>query len=282
MNISRRLKSFFAEVIREAERNPSFAKHLEEALGLRQVESAQGQKKQAKRKGRRSPAPFSPYDVYSEGESILRQKLFELEIEQLKDMIAEHGMDTMKLAMKWKAKERLVDLIMSAVISRTRKGDAFRADISPSPGRATGPQVDLRVGYKRDFSRSTGERHEYALVVEIKNVGSVTLKDYRVDVLFPKAFLDIESYGAEVRSEETDTHKLIRRIPSHFQQYPNGLHIGDTLEDKQIRYSVTSEHKWPVRMGKRDLMQLPVEVTVVADGMPPKRVSKPIRELQEF
>jgi hypothetical protein len=36
-------------------------------------------------------------------------------------------MDRTKLAMKWKAKDRLIELIISAVKSRSQKGDAFRA-----------------------------------------------------------------------------------------------------------------------------------------------------------
>jgi hypothetical protein len=36
-------------------------------------------------------------------------------------------MDRTKLAMKWKDKPRLVELIVSTVESRAQKGDAFRA-----------------------------------------------------------------------------------------------------------------------------------------------------------
>jgi len=50
-----------------------------------------------------------------------------LNIEQLKDMVAEHGMDQAKLAMKWRTSDRLVDLIASTVAARARKGDAFRS-----------------------------------------------------------------------------------------------------------------------------------------------------------
>jgi hypothetical protein len=41
-------------------------------------------------------------------------------------------MDRSKLAMKWKTKDRLVELIVSTVASRARKGDAFRDPPQPS------------------------------------------------------------------------------------------------------------------------------------------------------
>jgi len=140
--------------------------------------------------------------------------------------------------------------------------------------------VEIRMRYEK-ASRSTGERHEYRLMIDIENVGSVTLRDYRVDIRFPKDFMD-EHYGAEVLPSETETHKLIRRTGANFPQYPNGLFPGDLLTDELVKYSVDSVRYHSGQMGKRNLMQLPVEVTVVADGMAPQRVTRPIRELQEF
>ena len=80
-----------------------------------------------KKSQRRKPGPFDPMAVHRDTPEQLKGKLQTLEIEQLKDIVAEHGMDRSKLAMKWKTKERLVELIMSTVVSRSQKGDAFRA-----------------------------------------------------------------------------------------------------------------------------------------------------------
>ncbi len=76
---------------------------------------------------RREPGPWDPYVVYSElGEAGLRQRLGELDIEQLRNMIAEYGMDTDRLAMKWRDLERVVARIVDRVIERATKGDALR------------------------------------------------------------------------------------------------------------------------------------------------------------
>ncbi len=76
---------------------------------------------------RRKPGPFDPMAVHRDSPEQLQTRLQALDLEQLKDIVAEHGMDRSKLAMKWKTKDRLVELIVSTVISRSQKGDAFRA-----------------------------------------------------------------------------------------------------------------------------------------------------------
>jgi hypothetical protein len=50
----------------------------------------------------------------------------QLELEELRDIIAEHGMDADKLAMKWKDASRLVERIVERVGARSEKGSAFR------------------------------------------------------------------------------------------------------------------------------------------------------------
>jgi hypothetical protein len=69
---------------------------------------------------------FFASDAFQEGEDHLHGALAGLSIDQLKDIIAEHGMDTDKLAMKWKGRDRIIALIVTTVKSRMAKGDAFR------------------------------------------------------------------------------------------------------------------------------------------------------------
>lgn len=97
---------------------PGSAKPLSITVNLRSV---------GHRTHRRAPALFDPFAAYAQSEHMLRQRLNGLHIEQLKDMVAEHGMDSSKLAMKWKAPGRLVELIVGTVRERSRKGDAFRS-----------------------------------------------------------------------------------------------------------------------------------------------------------
>lgn len=125
MRLESRLRSIFAAVIEEARANPDFARRLENALGA--IPPPAGPAR-APRRHRRPPGPFDPYAVYDQGEVELRRRLDALEIEELKNMVAEHGMDASKLALKWKSPDRLVELIVMSVAARAHKGDAFRSD----------------------------------------------------------------------------------------------------------------------------------------------------------
>ena len=69
---------------------------------------------------------FDPVSLISEDEHLLVEKLHSLTDKQLKDIIADYGMDPSKLAMKWKDQERLINHIVDTARRRAAKGDAFR------------------------------------------------------------------------------------------------------------------------------------------------------------
>lgn len=116
-----KMRKLFAEVVVEVQANEAFAERLEAVLGYDTPPPA-------RRRGRRKPGVLNPYQVLEEsGREGLRAELRKLDVERLKDIVAEHGMDPAKLAMKWKKSDRLVAHIEAFVTARDRKGDAFRA-----------------------------------------------------------------------------------------------------------------------------------------------------------
>jgi hypothetical protein len=128
VSIQKKLKALFAEVVREAEDNPQFAERLGQILGDAPKPSGP-----PGRTHRRTPAVLDPFEEYKKGEAVLRERLMALDLDLLRDVVAQYGMDRSKLAMKWKDKERLVDLIVSTVTSRSEKGHAFRTPGMSSP-----------------------------------------------------------------------------------------------------------------------------------------------------
>lgn len=125
MKLEARLRVVFKAIVEEARQNPDFARRLETALGP--TEAPAGPAAGARRH-RRPPAPFDPYSIYEHGEGELRRRLEALDLEELKNMVAEHGMDASKLALKWKSPDRLIELIVVGVAARSHKGDAFRGE----------------------------------------------------------------------------------------------------------------------------------------------------------
>lgn len=140
MNPQKQLKAVFDELLAEIGRNDGLRQRLVDILGIPGAPAAAP----ARRSARRKPGLLDPMAIYREQPEDLLSRLAGLSVEELKDIIAEHGMDRTKLARKWKEKDRLVELIVNAVKSRAQKGDAFRAS----------PQVE-----SRDDSSSTSETY---------------------------------------------------------------------------------------------------------------------------
>src|SRR4051812_33611134 len=118
------IRALFGGLIEEAERDPIFASKLARAL--------QGARRSLPPPTSKPRAPFDPYTVAREGEETLQKALAPLELPELRRIISEHGLDRSRLALKWKDRKRVSDHIVSTVLTRLRKGDAFRDDAGRS------------------------------------------------------------------------------------------------------------------------------------------------------
>ncbi|MGG5543675.1 hypothetical protein P4G95_02685 [Burkholderia vietnamiensis] len=158
MSLRNSLNRLMRAVIEEAERNPEFEAALNDALG-----TPSGTRKQPKEvtvagdakrgKNRRPPAVLDPVQVVRHGETVLRAALEKLSLDQLRDIVAEYGMDPGRLAMKWVDTARVMDRIVELSIARARKGDAFRkpADDPPSPSAEQGSSGKASVDTSPDI-----------------------------------------------------------------------------------------------------------------------------------
>jgi hypothetical protein len=132
------LLAVFEAVVAEAARSRRFADALRAALdqhpGKPEAPSTPRSRKSTTRasklhrpSNRRAPGVIDPFAVYAEGgDDKLRTRLRTLGLEQLRDIVAEHGMDNDRLAMKWKDEERVIGRIVDRVVARSDKGFAFR------------------------------------------------------------------------------------------------------------------------------------------------------------
>ncbi|WP_285571482.1 hypothetical protein [Streptomyces sp. RTGN2] len=113
-------------VASEAARTTRFARALAKALTPPDAQTTP-RPAERPRRSRRAPGVIDPFTVLAEsGETGLRSSLSELGLEQLRDIVSEHGMDHDRLALKWKDPQRVIDRIVERVESRTAKGAAFR------------------------------------------------------------------------------------------------------------------------------------------------------------
>ncbi|MCA1393234.1 hypothetical protein I6F20_29650 [Bradyrhizobium sp. IC3123] len=134
MNIRKVLTALVHEVADEAERNPAFRQRVEQALGelaprahVAPTPKTTPKAEEPKRpSNRRAPAVLDPVQLARQGEDVLRSALGRLDIEQLRDVVADYGMDTGKLVIKWRTPDRIIDRIVEVSRQRAHKGSAFR------------------------------------------------------------------------------------------------------------------------------------------------------------
>jgi len=114
----KKLNELFAVIAAEANANPEFAAKLARVLG---------EEPPARPRARRALAVLDPVAVIQrDGDGGLRQKLQGMTLDQLRDIVSEHGMDKSHLVMKWAKPERVIEHILATASARARKGDAFR------------------------------------------------------------------------------------------------------------------------------------------------------------
>lgn len=82
---------------------------------------------QAGGKRKRMPSVLDPYALArQEGETALRARLGDLDVDQLKDLVHDYGMDYDHRAMRWTDQQRLIGRIIERVDFGTTQGSAFR------------------------------------------------------------------------------------------------------------------------------------------------------------
>ena len=131
MYLKKTLRALTEVVVREAEKNYEFRKNLEEALSAaypQKSDKSSAKTELSKKSNRRQQAIIDPVELARVSETLLREKLAELDLNQLLDVVAQYAMDPSKLVMKWKDRSRICDKIVESSLTRATKGDAFRSD----------------------------------------------------------------------------------------------------------------------------------------------------------
>lgn len=119
--MKKKLIKLFDIIIQESENNESFRKKIEDLL-----EPKIEVKTEKKRKNKRDAAILDPIIIAEKDVNELKLKLEELDIEKLKDIVSDYRLDPSRLVMKWKDKNRIIEHIIKASLSRAEKGDVFR------------------------------------------------------------------------------------------------------------------------------------------------------------
>ncbi len=128
MKLRTKLLDFAKAVADAAERDPELASRLAEVFGAVPTQPKPPEPAAGRAKNRRPAAALDPVEVAGKGENALRDRLSALSLDQLRDVVAECGMDQGKLVMKWKDPARVTDRIVEIALARAQKGHAFRSE----------------------------------------------------------------------------------------------------------------------------------------------------------
>lgn len=120
-------------IAKEIEENADFAAKMNAALGVEPT--AAPSTAPPKKKNRRDPAKLDPFALLEQGEEVLAGQLAELSVEELKDIVSEYGMDSSRLALKWKDRIRLETLIIDTTKRKASRGNAFWSAQTPPEER---------------------------------------------------------------------------------------------------------------------------------------------------
>lgn len=121
-----RLRELCEQLVQRAEADPAAASALADGV-TDLLNGGSRPKSTGRRTGRRDAPVLDPFEIYRLEPDALAGRLAQLDLEQLRDVVAHHGMDPRRLVMKWKTSDRVVTHIVETVQARSRKGDAFRA-----------------------------------------------------------------------------------------------------------------------------------------------------------
>lgn len=125
------LRELFEVFVHETSHNESLRARvtaiIEEHAGQLPQNTEVGSPVAAERNStRRAKARIDPIEIAARDKAELERTLVQFSLDELKDIVAEFGLDPSKKAMKWRTPERLINFILETSIQRARKGDAFR------------------------------------------------------------------------------------------------------------------------------------------------------------
>ena len=125
------LSRLTAIVIEEAAHNPDFASKIQFVFAepgscISEDDTSNETSNIQRRRNRRDPAVLNPFDMIQDNEAKLIECLNALTEKELRDIIAQYGLDPTNRSMQWRKKERLIQGILEATHRKVAKGNAFR------------------------------------------------------------------------------------------------------------------------------------------------------------
>jgi hypothetical protein len=116
---------------------------------------------------------------------------------------------------------------------------------------------------------------QYNLAITVLNKEGGKAEDYRIEVEFPRAFLnEMSIYAVEVPERRTQTHRFFRITNRHHMKHV--LYAGDSIPMFSIDYSVNAE------IARTDAMKETLRIAAYLGDDIVRQVVRPMTEVAEF
>lgn len=167
----------------------------------------------------------------------------------------------------------------SAELLRRWKQRAEAAALAEVEGASAGAEprengAELALSYEK--VRIHADRHDYKLLVTLRNLGSEPLGEYHIDLEMPAPIIerarDIYPYVAERSNERIAFFRVTTR------NVGSEIYPGDARVALGIPYYM--DHK--IYFDRRGLFEQIVRATLYRRGFPPLAVERPFEEFQVF
>jgi hypothetical protein len=133
---------------------------------------------------------------------------------------------------------------------------------------------EIRVDIERSIVREYYDLEEYKLRVNLNNEGTTTISNYRLDIEFPKAFLNPSTiYALEKTERSTEKYKFFRVTQEHHRNDP--LYPGDSRTVFIADYFTNEE------ISKSGALNERLKITVYINNREAKIINMPMRDLMD-
>lgn len=186
----------------------------------------------------------------------------------------------MKRALNYEAQESKEDLskerntltkkleqALKTIIEEIEKAEKSQAEKKTNP-------IELIV--ERKDNNITGQRHDYQLLVKLKNNSNKKIQDYHIDIQFLQEFLkDQKANSSHIITSRSDFRYTFFRLKG---KSIGDIYPGDTKVLGHIHYYV--DHKKYFDLSH--LFKEPIIITLYVEDFKPIILEKPFKELQNF
>lgn len=139
-------------------------------------------------------------------------------------------------------------------------------------GKIKLPDAKIEVEIKPNIVRFTDGLSEFNLEVKLKNIGDLPITKYRLEVAFPRHFLNQHtSYFLEVAEKRTEEFMFFRINQEHHNNEP--LYPDDIRNVFQIGYFFDGERHQIESLNKY------LRIKVLIDDIPVRTIEKKMKEL---